>query len=384
VVGIQSFRTNASNPPGTESSIQQTQPPTPLQSTPPSEPPTTASIAPPPGELTNFTVTDLTFVGDDDGWALGSADCLHGPGRCTAMWRTTDGRHWDDVPGAEFNVPDERGMCAAPCVSNIRFANDDVGYAFGPSAFFMTNNGGESWEQQPGGAIALETLDDNVIRVTADPPSGCPGPCIDGIETSGVGSSDWTRSSFQPDQSFVSNLQLARGNGGYAYVLATRNPAGGAEDETSTLYRSTDRGETWQDVGEPCPQTRQEIDSRSIAAGDGGRVSALCMNRLEPVHSGVATSTDAGGHFARQPGELAISANLLTGDPDTVLVAAGVEGMARSTDGGATWQKITDVTGEIGWVGFESQQVGRAVSGDGSTIWTTRDGGATWHPASIG
>jgi photosystem II stability/assembly factor-like uncharacterized protein len=53
-------------------------------------------------------------------------------------------------------------------------------------------------------------------------------------------------------------------------------------------------------------------------------------------------------------------------------------------DGGDTWQKVQDVTGDIGWVGFESQQVGRAVSKDGTTIWTTRDGGATWHPASIG
>jgi photosystem II stability/assembly factor-like uncharacterized protein len=58
--------------------------------------------------------------------------------------------------------------------------------------------------------------------------------------------------------------------------------------------------------------------------------------------------------------------------------------MARSTDGGLTWQKVTDVTGRISWVGFESQQVGRALSADGTTIWTTRDGGATWRPAAIG
>jgi photosystem II stability/assembly factor-like uncharacterized protein len=64
-------------------------------------------------------------------------------------------------------------------------------------------------------------------------------------------------------------------------------------------------------------------------------------------------------------------------------VGAGV-GMARCTDGGATWQPIADVTGDIGWVGFESQTVGRAVSADGTTIWTTRDGGASWNRASIG
>jgi len=30
------------------------------------------------------------------------------------------------------------------------------------------------------------------------------------------------------------------------------------------------------------------------------------------------------------------------------------------------------------WLGFENGSVGRAVSGGGSTIWTTRDAGKTW------
>ena len=376
VIGIENFRTTSSQQPGT--SNPPTQPLTTVQSTPPSEPPTTT--APPPGTLTNVKITDLTFA-YGEGWALGSADCLNGPGRCIALWHTTDGQHWTGMPGAQFNVDGVKN-CTDPCVNHIRFATPDVGYAFGQSAFFMTTDGGQSWQRQQGGALQLETLDNNVIRVTGTD-SGCPGPCVDGIETSAVGSTDWTRSNFQPDTSFIGSVLLARGNGGDAYLLVTQNPAGGAENETSTLYRSTDNGQTWRNAGEPCPQTHQEIDSWSIAAGAGDRVSALCVNRLEPLHLGVATSTDAGAHFTSQPGEIPISANLLTGDPDTVLVAAGI-GLARSTDGGATWQQVSDVTGQIGWVGFESQTVGRAVSADGSTIWTTRDGGQTWHAASIG
>jgi photosystem II stability/assembly factor-like uncharacterized protein len=380
VVGVQSLHTTASQQPGHSGvpSIVPTQLPT-TASTIPTNGGTTSST---PGALTNVTVTDLTFAGTDDGWALGSADCLNGPGRCTAMWRTTDGRTWTSMAGPEFNVPNERGSCADPCVDHIRFATDEVGYAFGPSAFFMTDDGGKSWSQEPGGATQLETLDDNVIRVTGTD-SGCPGPCVDGIETSGVGSTDWTPANFHSQPSFVGTVQLARGNGGYAYLLVTRNPAGGSEDERSTLYRSSDLGATWDSVGEPCPQTNQEIDSSAIAGGAAGRVSVLCGNRLAPVHYFVAASADGGQQFSRQPGQIPISASLLTGDPATVLVAAGV-GMARSTDGGATWQPIADVTGDIGWVGFESQTVGRAVSADGTTIWTTRDGGASWNRASIG
>jgi photosystem II stability/assembly factor-like uncharacterized protein len=74
---------------------------------------------------------------------------------------------------------------------------------------------------------------------------------------------------------------------------------------------------------------------------------------------------------------------MLTGDATTVLVAAG-NGLARSTDGGATWHSVLSVAEHIGFVGFESTLVGRAVSADGKTIWTTRDGGGTWAPTTFG
>ena len=381
VVGIENLRPEASHKISPATQGLSNPAPTQIQSTQPTEP-TTTTASNAPGTLTGFKITDLTFVGDNDGWALGSADCLTGAGRCTAMWRTTDGHSWTSMAGAEFNVPNDRGMCAEPCVHNIRFATDDVGYAFGPSAFFMTDDGGKSWQQQDGGALQLETLDNNVIRVTGKA-SGCPGPCVDGIETSAVGSSNWTLAEFRYEARSVAGVQLSRGSGGGAYLLVTGNPAGGA-DARSTLYRSTDNGESWTNVGEPCPQGPREVDSSSVAGSPDGRVSVLCTVRDVGGRSFVAVSTDAGTNFNARSGTIPSTTNgLLTGDPDTVLVAGGV-GMARSTDGGATWQTVADVPGEVGWVGFESQTVGRAVSADGSTIWTTRDGGATWHPASIG
>lgn len=386
VVGIENFHPSAGPvQPGTHG---RTQAPTVDQTTPlPTTTPTVASTTTvattppaPAGQLTNVQVADLTFA-DNMGWALGSADCVNGPGRCTAMWRTSDGRNWTSMPGAAFNVPGVNG-CADPCVEHIRFANDQVGYAFGQSALFLTSDGGASWQRQPGGALQLETLDGNVIRVTSSH-SGCPGPCDIGVEVSAIGSGSWTSTESIPNTDGVGGALLSRG-GSDAYLLLTRNPASGAPNQTSTLYRSTDDGQSWQAVGEPCPQTGQEVDSVAIAAGRGNGVSALCMTRQAPYHYRVVTSTDAGSHFATHPGEIPLgSASLLTGDPDTVLVAAG-DGMARSTDGGATWQPVTDVTGRIGFVGFESDTVGRAVSADGSTIWTTRDAGLTWHAASIG
>src|SRR6478609_8305058 len=50
----------------------------------PSTPTRTSASSPPADqvELTGFRIVDLTFIGPEDQWALGIANCLRGPGRC--------------------------------------------------------------------------------------------------------------------------------------------------------------------------------------------------------------------------------------------------------------------------------------------------------------
>lgn len=347
------------------------------------------SVPAPPakaGELTGVKVADLTFVSDDEGWALASAHCLSGRGRCTAILHTTDGTDWSGVSGSAFNVPGVSAGCRVRCVKNIRFANSQVGYAFGPKAFFMTTDGGADWRLEPGGAIALETLDQNVIRVTSPHP-GCPSWCDIRVETSGIPSTTWTPVPLSANPvSAGADVQLARGAHN-AYLLVPGHVSGGALSAPSALFRSTDDGRTWHESNDPCLPASQPVAAIGLAAGAADRVSALCEARTGPSANSsarfMATSADAGARFTPQA-DLPGSADVLTGDPATVLVAVTDRGMLRSADGGKTWHRVADVSGPVGWVGFESPTVGRAVSGDGSTIWTTRDGGVSWQATRFG
>jgi photosystem II stability/assembly factor-like uncharacterized protein len=384
-LAIEHFSTQADKSPAAGSpTILQSAAPTGLPSAPTSAPSTTPStpISLDTSTLHGVDILDLTFAGVDDGWALASANCVTGSGRCTALLRTTDGKTWKSMPGAAFRVAGVQN-CADPCVTSIRFADDKTGYAFGPTALFMTTDGGRNWTRQPGGAQFLETLDSNVVRVVADSPSGCPGPCNVRVQTAAIGSTSWTTAQLRPGGVSASSLAFSRG-GSDAYVLAEANPAGGASNETSTLYRSTDDGRTWKAAGEPCPQLQSaEVDSTAIAAAPGGRAAVLCRTRQAPQRYFVATSTDHGATFAGQPGTTPpATAEQLTGDPTTVLVTAG-SGLSRSPDGGNTWQRVPGVTGQITFVGFESDQVGRAVGDSGRAIWTTRDGGVTWSKVAF-
>jgi photosystem II stability/assembly factor-like uncharacterized protein len=376
VAGVANRHQTTSPPAGPASvSVVPTTSPAPTSPASPSPAPSGAQGLP------GVKILDLTFVSDDEGWALASADCEDGSGRrCPALLHTSDATHWHSVASTPFNVPGANG-CEYPCVANIRFANADVGYAFGANAFFMTTDAGMSWTRESGGALMLETLDQNVIRVTSSG-SGCPSWCDVRVETSAIGSTTWTPAVLGATSGF--GVQLSRGGGHNAYLLFLGHIAGGAPHATSVLYRSADDGRTWAKSPEPCPQTAEEIDSTAIAAGPEDRVSVLCTHRQGLDRWFVATSTDAGAHFTAQPGVVpqAAADGLLAGDPNSVLVAAGVA-MARSTDGGQTWQTVTDVTGQVTFVGFESAKVARAIT-DNRLIWTTRDGGQTWTAAALG
>jgi hypothetical protein len=327
-------------------------------------------------------VVDLTFIGSGTAWALGIADCLGGPGRCPAMASTTDGRHWHSMAGPDAKVATSC-IDTDDCVSNLRFASPTIGYAFGPSTLFTTDDGGAHWTRQAGGADALEPLDGNVIRVLTSG-SGCPGPCIKDVETAPVGSSQWTVATFTPPKSTVSGLSLAR-TGSDAYLLVTANPAGGAPQQTSHLYGSSDDGTTWSDDGEPCRQLPGggEVDSTAITTAPDGAVVVSCMRRTPPHRISVAVSIDGGQTFSQRAtfGSGSVAAVAAASATDLLAVAGS---LYDSTDGGRHFTRVEHGPNRPTWLGFETSSTGHAIEqphagqDGGSVFWTTADGGRSW------
>lgn len=368
---------------------QHTQAPTPAVSSAPAQP----ASAPPsatstaevgPSGLANFHVVDLTFVKDGAlGWALGTADCLNGRGSsCSAVVRTTDGgASWHSMRPPPANVAGA-GSCADPCVRHLRFANANVGYAYGPGVLFMTTDGGGHWARQAGGARALETLDENVIRVSSQCRPGCPWQ----VQVAVVGSPHW-RTTKTIDAGMSPGVSLAR-SGTNAALAVYGHTAGGARSAPTTLWVSSDDGKHWSDRGEPCPQHVPgygEVDTTRLALGQDGSVTVLCTPRQAGHGSQFTlTSTDSGRTFEYWNVPLdslghASATALAAASAKTILVSlAG--GTYRSTDGGRSYVRLKGnaAPGSVDWLGFETAHDACAVSADGRTIWTTQDAGATW------
>lgn len=335
---------------------------------------------------TGFRARDLTFVSDEQGFALGTVPCGARPGRCAVLLATSDGRHWT-VRNRHLPSALARG------VNGVRFASPATGYAYGPHALFMTTDGGRSWSRSPGGAIALETDGQTVLRVTS-PHSGCPAWCDVAVQTAPVGSSTWTPVRLPtPDGSGTIStgygVTLSR-NGTDVYLAALGHTAGGSADASTTLYASHDSGQTWTRRADPCPFSQtygspRETDTVVIAAAPDGVLTVGCQPRVGGADGFVMISTDGGAAFTAEPGRVLLG-EFLAGFPSTMLLSADQAAsppVFLSTDGGRTWRPVTQVTGTPVWVGAESPEVAHIVTDGGRVLWTTRDSGADWKSTTF-
>ena len=337
----------------------------------------------------SFKAYDLTFVGSDI-WAMGSATCYSsGVGRCSLLVHSTDGVHWSMLKPTPFNVADDTTGCATRCVEHIRFATPKVGYLYGPSSLLMTTDAGRTWKEQPGGALALETLDNNVIRVSSTP--GCAPGCTYTVQTSAIGATKWTTVTL-PGTYPGDGVTLAR-TGSAAYLLTTGHVTGGAQNAQSALFTSSDDGAIWTNRGEVCaqnPGANGEVDSAAMTGGSDGSIEVLCQPRLETRTdtAWVTISTNGGRTFQRTPGLLDSATPALVGAGTAQdFCVQSTKQLSCTRDGGRTYA-AAHASGKGPrqpiWLGFENQSDGRAleISGSGSgltsNLWTTHNGGKSW------
>lgn len=313
-------------------------------------------------QLAHFRAVDATFIGTNQAWLLGTADCLKGPvwPPCNAMVRTDDGgTTWQSVP-------------PPGTFDHIRFATPTIGYAFSPSHMDLTMNGTD-WVPQSGGADALETLDNNVIRVAQLDPS-CVGACTDIVETSSIGSSSWTRSNLPPFR--ATSVQLQRTHG--LAVLLVRDVT--KSGPKTTLFSSVDRGVNWQARPDGCTNVGPGFAATAMAVGaQGTSLHLLCRS----VHGRWAIVSD-GRRGTLPPGTQHYPAmELGAADANTLFVVA--DRLYRSADGGQTWHAVLRYSPnqDLGPPEFESGSVGRWFTDGGRVVWKTTDSGRTWHGVSF-
>ena len=351
--------------------------------------------APYPGSgISGFQAADLTWISDQQGWALGVAPGCSGQ-RCATVLETTDGgRQWTTVTDLHACLVEAAPVgCPAgvPEVGHIRFANADVGYAYSASGgpYSLTANGGLSWTLQTGRNVsAIKVASGTAVRVSFSR-TGCPGPCDWSIDQAALGENVWQTLYTAPSSVNQAKVLLLRQRPNDIYVASVGIAQSGAAAPTAQLVASSDGGATWQRHGDPCAASVPTYQTTNLAVAPGGVLVALCAS-TRSSRSGVVVSTDGGDHFVQLqllPSTIrgAFTEVAATGPADIFAAVPGVE-LAESTNGGRRWAVAITIRPEpqskgptSSFLGFESPLVGRWI-GPPDVLWTTTNGGATWSP----
>ncbi len=341
------------------------------------------------GVPANFQVLSMTFVSDQQGFALGNVKC--GTGRCAAVLGTTDGgTKWRRLTAPTRRLGGIYNTCPGhqPCVSQLRFATPLIGYAFDPS-LFLTTDGGSHWRHVAGPNVSsLEAADGTAVRV-ASKGEGCSGMPYQ-VQQATVGTTTW-RTLPAPRILMICPPVLYR-QGTRLTLVGYGNPAGGVR-ATAQIARSTNNGANWQIGPDQCGG--KDGYASAVALAPPNALILLCRHQMASGPSDFGTawvrvSPNDGTSFGPDrivPAPAGIPANqtfgyqLAAASPSLLLVVVhGQHGyrVMLSTNGGRTWRTTLTPNGQgsVLLVGYEDPQTARIAQGD--LVWTTRDGGQHW------
>jgi len=378
-----------SSPPHTRAPRHHTASPSPRRSpaTRPAKVPPGASLASPGAQAAaaGFRPTSVTFIGGYTGAVLGRPGTGCSPAACTAVAATHDyGTGWTAIGAPAAGAPD-----GSSGVSQIRFLNQDYGWAYGP-ALYATADGGARWHQVtglPGRVIDLSTVNGAALAVVATCSgsgaayaSGCTSFALYRT-TAGTGRWHRVAGAAGAGAAAPGGLQLA--GSGPSYLLA-----GGL------LFSGQVTGGAWHRVavaagGPPCLGGANGHGPELIAP-DGGLLYLACDATGRAGSLALYSSGDGGKDWQRDGAIPARgTARSLAAIPGGAVLLATTSGIYYSPDA-TNWRPAglsgTAPPGGFSFVGMTLIAQGVAVPARSSLgeIYITQDGGSSWSPERIG
>lgn len=326
-----------------------------------------------------------SFVSDSTGWLLSITSPDSSSGSRIVLCDTTDGgRRWSAVPAPPAPWIYQGTTSAPDSVSAIVFADQRDGWAFGPG-LWATHDGGAHWHRVGTGGAGVSGLaaaDGRVVAVfsrNGGMASGA-GTSPFAVYTSPAGADAWRQ---VPGASGAGETGVAiAGHTGYVVSSVRLTSA-------VTLLTGPANGPgRWQRHAVPCPHGWLA----DVAAGTSPGVVVTCASiGFHPTPTRVYRSTDGGASWQRLAGlVLEDSISSVSVAPDgTILVSGLYSGALISRDGGKSWHTMAAVDdtdavkgGGVIAAAMATDRLGFAIV-TGQAFWLTHDGGRTWTAVTI-
>ncbi|PWU17196.1 MAG: glycosyl hydrolase, partial [Candidatus Rokuibacteriota bacterium] len=318
-------------------------------------------------------------------------------GACAGgVWKTTDGgTYWECVSDGYFKTAAVGAVAVAESDPNVVYAGmgestirGDVSHGDG---VYRSTDAGKTWshlglaDTRHIGRVRVHPSDPDLVYVAAL--GHAFGPNNErGVYRSRDGGRTWERILFVSDRAGAVDLSMARGNPRVLYAAfweTLRTPwsltSGG---EGSSLWRSTDGGDSWQDVG------KHPGFPAGLKGKIGVAVSPALTERVwaivEAEDGGLFRSDDGGAHWQRINEDRNLRLRPWyychvvadTQDPDTVYVLNLK--MWKSVDGGRAFTQITTPHGDNHDLWIDPRDPRRMIEGNDGGACVSQNGGASW------
>jgi hypothetical protein len=316
-----------------------------------------------------FSPQSFTAISELTWWLLGSAPCPAGASApCAAILQTTDGGpSFTAIPAPA--APLSTSGARTTGYSQLRFADAENGFAYGPD-LYATHDDGGSWKQVDlGGTVtdlAISAGEAYAVVASGD---------TSHLMRSPVGQDQWTTVAAAGD---VSGGLWVQGSN-----LIVQSGAGTGYG-TNVLV-SHDGGAGFASYPAPSPGLPCQFEGQATPF-----LWAHCATGME---SGVWRSTDGGASFspAISPGrDLGLPNSAAFGAASGTTAVVGYQQLYRTADAGATWTPVGP-SGIAQWtyIGFSDTThgvalgyVGQIAAGNERLYYTT-DAGQTYHLVSL-
>jgi photosystem II stability/assembly factor-like uncharacterized protein len=297
------------------------------------------------------------------------------------------GQHWSDVHVPDVGGDVIAGFMAAdsPNSRTLVLANGDSGSGYGTCADPANGFG------RPIGHVSISSDSGRTWRTSSFP--DCRAP----TRISFINAREGFAVSVSGKVARASELLYRTVDGGRSWRRVGGLPKPGPIDFTSTqsgwllggnqIYRTTDGGKTWQrtDVCNKPADPTQSLDcGPPHFFGAHGAVQIIRATQDVAVSTFVSTTNDDGLNWTTRnvvvsqsvQGSLAAQMSAPNSQDLFIYFQGGV--MARSTDGGRSWQQLPAPKFDGGaYIDFVNAQYGWIQ--DGGSLYSTTDGGEHWR-----